>query len=214
MTTDHPQDGELRPDPLPVIPIPQDPFLPKGRLQRLVNRIHGAQFVRYVGVGLFNTVFGYCSFAFTLFLLTHAVPQRFLYLTVIAASIISTPLNITVAYFGYKFLVFKTRGNYLREWFKCFGVYGVGMLPGLFALSAVTRLLQTLLHTHGPALHNTADQLATHLHGAPLTALHRLATGHALAGYLAGALVQGFTTIFSFVGHKKVTFKTTPAAAA
>lgn len=213
MTPDNAQSVELHPDPLPVIPIPQDPFLPKRRLQRLVNKLHGAQFVRYLGVGLFNTVFGYCSFAFTLFLLNHAVPQRFLYLTVIAASLISTPLNITVAYFGYKFLVFKTRGNYLREWFKCFGVYGLGMLPGLFALSAVTRLLQALLHAHSSFLHSTADQLAAHLHGAPLAALHKLSTGHALAGYLAGALVQGFTTIFSFVGHKKVTFKTTPAPA-
>lgn len=206
--------GELHPLHPPVVPIPQDPFLPKRRLQRLVNALHGAQFVRYIGVGLFNTVFGYGTFALTLFLLTHLVPQRFLYLTVIAASLISTPLNITVAYFGYKFLVFKTRGNYLIEWFKCFGVYGVGMLPGLFALSAVTRLLQALLHTHSPALHNAADTLATHLHGTPLTLLHRLSSGHALAGYLAGALVQGFTTIFSFVGHKKVTFKTpaTPAS--
>ncbi len=200
----------MTPDPPPVVPIPQDPFLPKRRLQRLVNALHGAQFVRYIGVGLFNTVFGYCTFAFTLFLLTHAVPQRFLYLTVIAASIISTPLNITVAYFGYKFLVFKTRGNYLLEWFKCFGVYGVGMLPGLFALSAVTRLLQALLHAHAPALHQAADAVATHLHGALLALLQRLSSGHALAGYLAGALVQGFTTIFSFVGHKKVTFKSTP----
>ena len=203
---------EIRPAHPPVVPIPQDPFLPKRRLQRLVNLFPGGQFLRYVCVGLFNTVFGYCTFALTLFLLNHVVPQRFLYLTVIAASLISTPLNITVAYFGYKLFVFKTRGNYLIEWFKCFGVYGVGMLPGLLALSGVTKLLQASIHAHGPQLHLALAHIATHLSGAPLTALHKLSSGKAAAGYLAGALVQGFTTIFSFVGHKKVTFKTKPAA--
>ena len=210
--TPEPHTADIHPDHPPVVPIPQDPFLPKRALQRLVDAFPGGQFVRYVGVGLFNTVFGYCTFALTLYLLNHLVPQRFLYLTVIAASLTSTPLNITVAYFGYKFFVFKTRGNYLMEWFKCFGVYGIGMLPGLFALSAVTRLFQTLLHTHSAALHRTLDSMTIHLHGPALALTHKISSGHALAGYLAGALVQGFTTLFSFVGHKKVTFKATPAA--
>jgi putative flippase GtrA len=203
------EEGALAPG-MPVVPIPQDPFLPKGPLQRFVNLISGAQFLRYIGVGLFNTVFGYCTFALTLFLLNRIAPPRFLYLTVIAASLISTPLNITVAYFGYKFFVFKTRGNYLMEWFKCFGVYGVGMLPGLLALSAVTRLLQTLIHAHGPALHADLAAIATHLSGPPLSVLKKFSSGKTAAGYLAGAVVQGFTTIFSFVGHKKVTFKAKP----
>jgi putative flippase GtrA len=192
----------------PVVPQPQDPFIPRRRLQRIVNRLRGAQFMRYLGVGVFNTVFGYCTFALTLYLLTHAVPQRFLYLTVVAASLISTPLNITVAYFGYKVFVFKTRGNYLLEWLKCFGVYGLGMLPGLFALSAVTRLLQSLLHAHSAVLHADLNAMALHLSGAPLALLQRLSSGKATAGYLAGALVQSFTTVASFVGHKRVTFRT------
>jgi len=198
--------GQSPPD-LPVVPIPQDPFIPTRRLQRLVNLFPGGQFLRYICVGLFNTVFGYSTFALTLHLLNHLVPQRYLYLTVIAASLISTPLNITVAYFGYKVFVFKTRGNYLIEWFKCFGVYGVGMLPGLLALSAVTKLLQSTIHAHGPQLHLAITHIAAHLSGSPLGLLQKLSSGKAVAGYIAGALVQGLTTIFSFVGHKKVTFK-------
>jgi putative flippase GtrA len=192
----------------PVVALTEDTVVPHSRLQRLIAKLTGAQFLRYLAVGIFNTIFGYCTFALTLFLLTHVTPQHYLYLTVIAASIISTPLNITVAYFGYKIFVFKTRGNYLIEWLKCFGVYGVGMLPGLFALSAVTRILQALIHSHAPALHADINTLATHLHGAPLALLHKLSSGKAVAGYLAGALVQGFTTIASFIGHKRVTFKT------
>jgi len=200
---------QVPPD-FPVVPIPQDPFIPTRRLRRIVNLFPGGQFLRYVGVGLFNTVFGYCTFALTLYLLNHLVPQRYLYLTVIAASLISTPLNITVAYFGYKVFVFKTRGNYLIEWFKCFGVYGVGMLPGLLALSGVTKLLQSTIHAHGPQLHLAIAHIAAHLSGSPLGLLQKLSSGKAVAGYIAGALVQGLTTIFSFVGHKKVTFKTKP----
>jgi putative flippase GtrA len=33
-----------------------------------------------------------------------------------------------------------------------------------------------------------------------------------MAGYIAGAVVIGVSTIYSFVGHKKVTFRTRDAA--
>jgi hypothetical protein len=96
----------------------------------------------------------------------------------------------------------------LKEWLKSFGVYGVGMLPGLFALSAITRLLQTWIHSHSDTLHHLIASLAMHLHGPFLSLLHRFSSGKAMAGYIAGALVQGFTIIFSFLGHKNVTFRT------
>src|ERR1700742_2112692 len=89
----------------------------------------GGQFVRYLCVGAFNTFFGYCTFVIALSLLNQVTPQRFLYLTVVPASVLSTPFNITVAYFGYKFFVFRTKGNYLSEWLKCFAVYGTSMIP-------------------------------------------------------------------------------------
>lgn len=204
---------EIHPAHPPVVPIPQDPFIPKGALQRIVNLFPGGQFLRYVLVGGFNTLFGYCSFVVVLTLLSNLVPQRYLSLTTIAASIISTPLNITVAYFGYKFFVFRTRGNFLLEWLKCFAVYGTGMIPGLVALGALTRLLQGLIHSHAPALHAELSAVESHLSGAPLAFLQRIAHGKTMAGNIAGAIVIGLSTIYSFVGHKKVTFKSTPAAA-
>ena len=157
--------SEVHPDYPPVVPIPQDPFIPKGPLQRLVNLFPGGQFFRYLLVGGFNTLFGYCSFLLILKLLATVIPARFLSLTAIAASIISTPLNITVAYFGYKFFVFKTKGNYLLEWLKCFAVYGTGMIPGLVALGALTRLIQSLLHSHNLVLHNVLTATEGHLSG-------------------------------------------------
>jgi putative flippase GtrA len=179
----------------------------RNLLHRLRNHIPAGQFLRYLYVGIFNTVFGYCIFATALFCFNHVVPQRYLYLTVILASAVSTPLNITVAWLGYKFVVFRTRGNYLREWIKCFSVYGVGMLPGLFALSVVTRLLQSVFNAHQGAWQSLLVTLEFHLHGHVPGLLERLHSTKALAGYVAGALVMGFTTIFSFIGHRQVTFR-------
>ena len=125
----------------------------------------------------------------------------------VLASVLSTPINITVAYFGYKLFVFRTKGNYLREWLKCFAVYGVGMIPGLVALSALTRLLQTVIHRHAVSLHVYLAALERDLSGRPLAFLQHIATGKAMAGYIAGAVVIGVSTIYSFVGHKKVTFR-------
>jgi putative flippase GtrA len=203
---------DITPTHPPVVPIPQEPFLPTGRLQRLVNLFPPGQFVRYLCVGAFNTLFGYITFAVALTLLNGVLPQRFVYLTVIVASVVSTPVNITVAYFGYKIFVFKTRGNYLLEWLKAFAVYGTSMIPGLILLSALTRLLQSIFHHHAPALHAALARLETHLHGHTLATVQHLATGKSMAGYIAGALVIGFSTVYSFVGHKKVTFKPKPSA--
>jgi putative flippase GtrA len=198
---------EIRPEHPPVVPIPQDPFLPTGRLQRIVARFPGGQFFRYLLVGVFNTVFGYLSFAVILTLLNHSIPQRFLYLSVIAASLISSPINITVAYFGYKFFVFRTSGNYLREWLKCFAVYGTGQIPGLLALSGLTKLLQSAIHSHAATLRPWLTALEGYLGGSLRHAVETNATGKNMAGYIAGAIVIGVSTIYSFVGHKKVTFK-------
>jgi putative flippase GtrA len=203
---------EIRPADPPVVPIPQDPFIPRRRLQWFVNLFPAGQFVRYLCVGVCNTVFGYIVYVILLTLLNAVLPVRWLYLTVVLASVLSTPLNITFAYFGYKLFVFRTEGNYLREWLKCFAVYGTGMIPGLIALSALTRLLQSMFHSHSALLHLWLTAVERHLSGPPLALLHYIATGKAMAGYIAGAIVIGVSTIYSFVGHKKITFRTKSSA--
>jgi putative flippase GtrA len=202
---------EIHPVHPPVVPISQDPFIPKRRLQRLVNLFPAGQFVRYVCVGIGNTLFGYAVYVALLTLLNVVLPESWLYLTVVLASVLGMPLNITFAYFGYKFFVFRTHGNYLREWLKCFAVYGTGMIPGLVALSALTRFFQSMIHAHAAWLHLSVDAVGRHFSGRPLAMLHYLATGKAMAGYIAGAIVVGVSTIYSFVGHKKITFKTKSA---
>ncbi len=213
--TPTPADHEFHPDPIPVVPIPQNPEIPTGRLARLINLLPKGQFIRYLGVGVWNTFFGYLSYAAFLFLFSHLLPQRLLYLAVVLASLVSTPINITVAYFCYKFFVFRTEGNYLIEWLRCFAVYGVGMLPGLLILSALTRLLQTVLHNHRAPLLATlahAQQLAGSHHHL-VVILQHASSSKAAAGYIAGAVTMAFTTISGFVGHRKFSFKPAKSAA-
>ena len=49
---------EIHPAHPPVVPIPQAPFVPRRPLQRVVDLFPRGQFVRYLCVGVFNTLFG------------------------------------------------------------------------------------------------------------------------------------------------------------
>jgi putative flippase GtrA len=96
----------------------------------------------------------------------------------IAASVISSLLNISVSCLGYKWFVFKAKGNYLREWIRCVGVYGGGILFGVLAL---------------PVL---------------VVVIRRNTRFFSQAPYIAGALLTAFMVVYRFLGHKKFSFRT------
>src|SRR5690348_14048096 len=77
------------------------------------DRVPIRQFVRYLLVGGWNTLFGFGSYA----VLTAVLQPRFRY-GYVAASLVSSLVSITLAFLGYKWFVFKTKGNYLREWLR------------------------------------------------------------------------------------------------
>jgi putative flippase GtrA len=147
-------------------------------LGRLISHFLPGQFLRYLLVGGWNTLFGYGTYALFTALLMPRV--RFGY---ILASVFSSLINITMAYFGYKFLVFKTKGNYLVEWFRCILVYGSGMLPGLVLLPLLVEGLHYAFH------------------------LGRSAP------YIGGAFITALTVIYSFFGHKHFSFRVPEDAA-
>ena len=113
---------------------------------RLGQHIPPGQFGRYLLVGAWNTAFGYGSFAFFTALLSPVVPHSY-----IVASAISSLLNISVSYFGYKIFVFKTKGDYMREWIRCVAVYSGGILMGL---------VETLLKGYLPAHYSSYSDAA------------------------------------------------------
>lgn len=149
---------------------------PAGFLGRLIAHIPPGQFVRYIAVGVWNTAFGYSTFA-GLYYLIHRrnIPAAYIY-----AQILSNFINISVAFLGYKWFVFKTRGNYLREWLKAMAVYGSAFLPSLVLLPLVIKGLEYGLHLKESA------------------------------PYIGNALLMGFGVVYSFIGHKKVTFRVPP----
>jgi putative flippase GtrA len=130
------------------------------------------QFVRYILVGGFNTVFGYGLFALLNWLTRGLGSYNYLY-----AGVLANLIAISVAFLGYKWFVFRTRGNYLVEYIRCFGVYGSSALIGLAGLSILVPILRRMLH---------------HPEEAP---------------YIAAAMMMVVTMMISFLGHKNISFR-------
>ena len=147
---------------------------PMERLQPLIDHIPPAQFGRYLLVGVWNTAFGYATYAAFVAVLQPRIPAPANYLL---ASVLSSVINISVAFLGYKWFVFKTKGNYLREWLRCFAVYSSSIALGLVALPVC-------VHAVG------------RMTGNPRT-----------APYIGGALLTGVTVVCSFLGHRFYSFR-------
>jgi len=130
------------------------------------------QFARYILVGGFNTVFGYGLFALLNWLSRGMGSYNYMF-----AAVVSNVVAVTVAFLGYKWFVFRTRGNYLVEWMRCIGVYGSSMAFGLAALPILVTILRRYLQK--------PEQ----------------------APYIAGAILTLTTVLFSFLGHKKFSFR-------
>lgn len=131
-----------------------------------------SQFVRYILVGGFNTLFGYSLFA-----LLNWLFSGFSYYSYFYAAVLGNVIAITVAFLGYKWFVFRTRGNYLIEWIRCIGVYGSTMLIGLVGLAILVPVFRH--HLRNPQL----------------------------APYLVAALMTPVGVIISFLGHKNISFR-------
>jgi putative flippase GtrA len=149
-------------------------MLESAWIRRLTGHIPPKQFGRYLVIGAWNTLFGYGTYAALTAAFTPHLPYSY-----IIASIVAAPLNITVSYLGYKWFVFKTRGNYWSEWRRCFMMYGSSMVLGVLALPPVVYLVRL-----GMGLDRSAP-------------------------YVAGALLTGFNVVYSFLGHKYFSFRRT-----
>lgn len=89
--------------------------------------------VRYLFVGGWNTLFGVGLFTFLYWLWGS---QKNYLLIGIAVQI----LAVTNAFLCYKWIVFRTHGNYLREYLKCWTVYGSSALIGTAGMILLVEL--------------------------------------------------------------------------
>jgi putative flippase GtrA len=147
-------------------------------IRRLFSHVPPGQFSRYLLVGIWNTGFGYGTFVLFVFLLSKPWPTY----GYIPGGILSSVVSITVAFFGYKWFVFKTQGNYLREWLRCMAVYGSSIAIGTVILPCVVFAIR-----HATMIDRKAP-------------------------YVAAALMLGFNTVYNFLGHKKFSFRERRAA--
>jgi putative flippase GtrA len=130
------------------------------------------QFVRYIVVGGFNAIFGYGLYALLTWSFRGLGSYNYMY-----AAVLANVTAISAAFLGYKWFVFRTRGNYLIEWIRCFGVYGTSMLISLAGLPILVAILRHVLHR--------PEQ----------------------APYVAGAMLMAVTVLFSFFGHRNFSFR-------
>jgi putative flippase GtrA len=141
-------------------------------IRKLTKHIPPEQFGRFLIVGAWNSLFGYGVYALLTALLTPVISHGYMF-----AAVIAFPVNITVSYLGQKWFVFKTRGNYLREWLRCIVVYGGKAVIGISLLPVIVYLVRA---TTG------LDQAAP---------------------YIAGALLMGTNVLYGFFAHKNFTFR-------
>jgi putative flippase GtrA len=133
---------------------------------------------RYLAVGAFNTGFGYGLFV----ALNYVFRSLGIYGSELA-SLLSNIAAISVAFLGYKWFVFRTRGHYLREWLRCLSVYGGSLLFTLAALPPLSLLLRRWL-AHPQAASN-----------------------------VAAAMLAVVTVVASYFGHKHFSFRRGASAA-
>ena len=86
-----------------------------------------AQKLRYLAVGGVNTVLGYAIVVVAYQLLASS-------LHIVVIGIIANIVTISFSFMTYKTLVFRTRGQWLKEYFKAYVVYGSVAIFGIFLL--------------------------------------------------------------------------------
>ena len=141
----------------------------------VVEHFPPGQFGLYLIVGLCNTIFGYSTYALFTALLTPRVPYPY-----VVAVVFAYFFNVTFSFLTYKRFIFKTKGNYLREWLRCLAVYFSGVVIGTAFLPAT------------------------------VFALRHFTSANASAPYIAGALLSSITMIASFLGHRNFSFSLPP----
>lgn len=138
--------------------------------------VEKSRFLKYLLVGVWNTVFGYVLYALITWILdTHYhIPFSYMY-----SFVISNIISVTQAFVAHKYLVFKTRGNFWKEYRKGMIVYGTTAFFSFISLPFAVRLCSIFL----PDMFKWLDK------------------------YIGGLLVNGIAAIASFFGHNKITFR-------
>lgn len=91
------------------------------------------RFIRFLVVGSYNFAVSYIIFAILILFFTDKNSQICLFLSYLISSFNS--------YFSQKFLVFQTRGDYLKEYIKCSITWFVGYVLNAILLNILQNIL-------------------------------------------------------------------------
>jgi putative flippase GtrA len=139
--------------------------------------------IRYLLAGGCNLLFGICNALAMTRLFVALVPSQ-PKLMGTAAMLFSSFISIAFSFLIYKWFVFKTKGNYFREYLRSLLVY----LPSTAINTLAVAPLSIALN---PA--NAPIERLTGIHGGSI--------------YLATVSLVGMTFILSFFGHKHISFR-------
>ena len=82
--------------------------------------------LKFIIAGIWNTIFGIALYSGVILVFGE---KNYLIL-----NIICNIIAITQSYFCYKFFVFKTKGDYLKEYIKMYATYGITTCIGFVVL--------------------------------------------------------------------------------
>jgi putative flippase GtrA len=133
------------------------------------NKTRAMSLVRYLAAGACNVIFGYGCFTLFTLLLSPLLAYGY-----VVASLLANLSAIAFAFFGHKWFVFKSHGNYLKEWVHGLGVYSGGLILSAAALPFIVSLIR---------------RRSGHDRSAP---------------YIAGAVVIVFSIVVSFFGQRRI----------
>jgi putative flippase GtrA len=133
--------------------------------------------IRFLIVGACNTLFSILLQAGFAVLIAHLFPRLTQSFVAMAAVICATPFGVTFSFMGFKHFVFKTHGNYIKEWIRCFAVYSPTIPAAIIIVGIATRLFE-------------------------MTALP-----HAYAKDAAFVVNSAIIAAYSYFGHKKFSFR-------
>lgn len=142
----------------------------------LSERIPKGEALRFLVAGAGNTLFGITDTFFFTWLCVHLAPTHAALATSVA-TLFSTMVNITVSFLTYKRFVFRTEGNYVREYSRSLLIYLPSLLISMVAVAPLAAVLA---------------------HWLPRPKL---------APYAAQACIVAVAVIPQFLGHKNITFR-------
>ena len=86
-----------------------------------------SQKTRYLIAGIWNTIFGYSCGLLVFYFFSDKT-------SLVIVGIISNIIGISMSFLTHKIFVFKTKGNWIGEYFRAFVVYGLSALLGIALL--------------------------------------------------------------------------------